>query len=58
MLLAYEFVIAPGPRELLTKIPYWASCGRSPAARRARTALVVQHRLAVPVGLWTVRQPG
>jgi hypothetical protein len=27
MLLAYEFVISPGPLELLTKIPYWASCG-------------------------------
>jgi hypothetical protein len=26
MLLAYEFVISPGPLELLTKIPYWASC--------------------------------
>jgi hypothetical protein len=27
MLLAYEFVISPGPLELLTNIPYWASCG-------------------------------
>jgi hypothetical protein len=27
MLLAYELVISPGPLELLTKIPYWASFG-------------------------------
>jgi hypothetical protein len=27
MLLAYELVISPGPLALLTKIPYWASCG-------------------------------